>query len=82
MKPSLYSPEELLSRPIEHTVELLTCTELAAIIGSTRTWAWDVIRGERDLSWEETRRLRNWLASCARDGMVTDRRGAEVCSVR
>lgn len=82
---SLYpTPSDLLFRPIEHTLEWLadpkerplTCRELAAIIGCGHDTACLVLRGERDLeAWEE-RRLRDWLASCACDGMVTDHRRA------
>jgi hypothetical protein len=83
--PALLCPDcvdDLLSRPIEHTIELLSSGELAAIVGCFRTWAWEIIRGEREPSWEETRRLRNWLASCARDGNVTHRpRVSRPCEV-
>jgi len=70
-----YSPEELLSRPIEHTLEFLTCDELAAIVGCGRTHAHLVQSGERDLTETEAQRLRDWLALCARDGMVIGQEG-------
>jgi hypothetical protein len=72
MNAALYSTEELLCRPIEHTLELMTCRELGVVIGCDRRAANLVLRGERELApWEE-RRVRRWLALCGRDGMVTD----------
>jgi hypothetical protein len=58
----LYTPEELLSRPIEHTVECLTCRELGLIIACSRDTASQIIRGERDLEPWEAERIRRWLA--------------------
>jgi len=82
MKPSFYTSEELLSRPIEHTLELMTCDELGSIIGASRASASRIIRGDDPLEARQERRLRDWLASCARDAMVTHPRGVEVCGVR
>ncbi|MBN1459048.1 MAG: hypothetical protein JXA57_05895 [Armatimonadetes bacterium] len=58
----LYSPDELLSRPIEHVLEAFTCRELAAVIGCNRMVASLICRGERDLEPVEAERLRDWLA--------------------
>lgn len=69
-----YTPAELASRPTEHILEALSCRELGAAVGVGYDAANRIKQGNRRLeAWEE-RRLRDWLASCARDGMVTDHR--------
>ena len=70
-----YTPEELLSRPLEHTTDLLGPNKLGAILGCGRTTASLLKSGERDLTETEAQRLRDWLALCARDGMVIGQEG-------
>ncbi len=73
----LYSPDDLLTRPIEHTLELMSCRDLGLIIGCSRSIANLVKRGERDLDPAEARRLRQWLASRAGESSAQDMAG--VC---
>ncbi|MBN1837894.1 MAG: hypothetical protein JW820_18700 [Spirochaetales bacterium] len=68
----LYSPDELLSRPIEHAIEGLSCREIAAVIGCSRTAANRILRGDRDLEPGEERRLREWLAAQSSSRWSTD----------
>jgi hypothetical protein len=75
---SLYTPEELIYRPIEHTLEVIaesrrrqaTCKELGHMLGCDKNSAAALLRGERDATEEEVKRLRNLLASSARNGNV------------
>lgn len=71
-----YSPEELLSRPIEHVLEGMSCRELATVIGCDRNSASLILRGERELEPWEAQRVREWLAGSAKE--PSDRRQMEV----
>ncbi len=64
MKALLYSPDELLSRPIEHTLEFLSSRELGRIIGCSPDSANDVLHHLRDLEEPEVRRVREWILTC------------------
>lgn len=58
----LYDAEELLTRPIEHVLEELSCTEVAQALGCARDTAWHLKRGDRELTAAAAQAILGWLA--------------------
>jgi DNA-binding CsgD family transcriptional regulator len=58
----LYDAEALLTRPIEHVLEELSCTEIAQALGCARDTAWHLKRGDRELTAAATQAIAGWLA--------------------
>ena len=70
MSPDAYPTDDLLYRPIEHTLEFMTSQELTAVLGCGINFAREVLAGTRALTHDEEKTVWRWLASCPARGTV------------